>query len=367
MKTRLLTFVLLLILGLPLMAQEMSATFSPSTIYVNNFNTASFDPTDPGSQPLLTTLTIRNNSAESFVFLLKIAVKWNDIELTNATYRSKEPIAANSNFFPLTNRDLITTSSSTYFNEEGVGGISLNSVIENNEVLKSAVLAGFFPDGTVKLEVSVKKLGAATYSNPAVFSIVVRNAGTISLVSPGVPIGQIPPEISVNPVNFFWNAIMTEFNQFNLIIREFPPASPPTAGSVETMGSLFYPQMPSPVMGTSFNDFLPFVPGNYYAWKVSTGLYTESNPFTRNRANNSLDSNWFVFRYVTAEESPANQINELLAVLSSLGNPDMNTLFSQGYAPIGIVQIDGRSYSGEEAVNLIRNLIGQNIAVQIGN
>jgi hypothetical protein len=48
---------------------------------VNNFNTASFDPTDRVLSPI-DHLTIRNNSAESFCILLKIAVKWNDIELT---------------------------------------------------------------------------------------------------------------------------------------------------------------------------------------------------------------------------------------------------------------------------------------------
>lgn len=370
MKTYCLTILFILIVSLPLLAQSngLAATFSPSTVMVNSFNTASFDPTSPQSQPILTTLTIQNNTDQSFIFLMKLDVKWNGVALTNATFRSKEPIPANGIFYPLSNRDLITTTASTYFNSLGLGGISLQDVIENNPVLRRAVLAGFFPDGTVTLEIQVKPDNPeASYTTPAVFSIVVRNAGTINLVSPGVPIGEMPPVIDSNPVSFFWNSIATDFNEYYLNIREFGPQNPPTADNVETMGQHFWPQTSTTVSGGSYVGFIPFVPGNYYAWQISTQLYTETSPRLRTDNNPRLKSNWFVFRYSPQNQSPPITINELQVALSSLGNPDMDALFNGGFVPFGVVQVDGISYTGEEAINLVRSLLGRNVMVEIRN
>lgn len=370
MKTSFTMLILLLIAALPLLGQAgaMTASFNPSTVQVNSFNTASFDPTSPESQPVLTTLTIQNNTSESYIFRMKLTVKWNESTLTTAEFRSKEAIPANGIFYPLTNRDLITTSASTHFDEIGVGGITLQDVIENSSVLRRAVLAGFFPDGTVRLEVQVRPDDTSSvYGNPAVFSIIVRNAGTISLVSPGVPLGEQAPIISTNPMSFFWNAINTEFNQYYLNILEFPPNVVPTVNNVEAMGQHFWPLNPTPVTGGVYSEYIPFVPGNYYAWQISTTLYTETNPYTRERDQSSLKSNWYVFRFAPQDQAPAITINELQAALSSLGNPAIEAIFSGGFAPIGVIQSDGQSMSGEEAINLIRSLVGRNVVIDIRN
>lgn len=370
MKTLYTALILLLMASLPLLGQvnTMTASFNPSTVQVNSFNTASFDPTSPESQPILTTLTIQNNSSESYIFRMKLTVKWNETTLTNAEFRSKEAIAANGIYYPLTNRDLITTNASSHFDEIGVGGISLQDVIENSPVLRRAVLAGFFPDGTVRLEIQVRPdETTATYGAPAVFSIIVRNAGNISLVSPGVPLGEDIPVLSTNPMSFFWNAINTEFNQYYLNILEFPPNVVPTVNNVEAMGQHFWPLTPTPVTGGAYSEFIPFVPGNYYAWQISTTLYTETNPYTRERDQSNLTSAWYVFRFAPEDQSSPLTINELQAALSSLGSPAIEAIFSGGFAPIGVIQSEGQSLSGEEAINLIRSLIGRNVTIDIRN
>lgn len=369
MKRMIFTAMLVAALFLPLLAQsgDIVYSFTPQSIQVNSFNTASFDPITPQNQPILTRLAIHNNLDLPVYINLKLEIKWNQIQLTSAEYISKEQIPAGGDFPVLTNQDLITNTAGGYFNEIGSANIDFNTIVENSELLKRAVLSGFFPDGMLQIMVQCKPANTSqAYGAPAIFTINVRNAGVINLVSPGAPAGATPPDVNASPVNFFWNQVDTNFNDYYLVIREFPPNNPPVASNIENTGNLFY-SSPSGLPSPGFSEFLPFVNGNYYAWRVSTDLYTETNPAVQRAQgqNRRLTSNWFVFRYLSNEQLPGNEINELQLVLSSLGNNQLNNLFNQGYAASGILYYEGRSYSGEEAVSLVRSLLGRQLTIEI--
>ncbi|HOS07956.1 MAG TPA: hypothetical protein PKV07_06675, partial [Candidatus Cloacimonas acidaminovorans] len=241
--------------------------------------------------------------------------------------------------------------------------------IENSSTLKSAVLAGYFPDGVLKFKVWVREFSTAPWTNDPnlpydEFKIIIRNAGNITLLSPGVPIGKTPALVNGIPISFLWNSQLTDFNDYKLIIKEFPPNNPPTVNTIDRTGAVFYETPENTKENSGFADFLPFTDGNYYAWKVTTALATEYNPKKQNTGNNILSSNWYVFQFVD-EEKAAASISEFQAHLNMLQNSILLNLYTQGYVPAGIVIIDGKEFSGQEAINLIDALQGQEISVEL--
>ena len=245
--------------------------------------------------------------------------------------------------------------------QPGETGISVESVVNANSTLKSAVYAGYFPDGDLILKVSLKEKNSNLWQySGQVFIMKIRNAGVINLLSPGVAIGQNPPEVSDSPLSFLWNSLSTGFNFEAITIREFPPSNPPNTNTVANTGSLFY-QNESCYSG--FSDYLPFNPANYYAWQVSTSLATEYTVSATNSSNpKALKSNWFVFRYAN-EATGGSSIAEFQARLNNLNNNSLRNIQVEGYIPVGVIIFDGKTYTGKEALDLIDTLIGQDIEV----
>ena len=239
-----LIFIVMVIALLPVLVgaqANFSVEFDRFSINVNNFSTASFDPFAPELQPRLTTLTIRNTGTPLVKIDLKLVLEWNNILLVETIFSSKDK----QEFWTLTNRDLITNKASTFFDfKPGSEGITVQQAIEKSPTLKSAVLAGYFPDGELKFKVWVREYSETVFdNNNAVsddFTIIIRNAGNITLLSPGVPIGKTPALVSGFPLSFLWNSQLTDFNKYKLIIKEFPPGNPPSLNTVDRAGAVFY-------------------------------------------------------------------------------------------------------------------------------
>lgn len=370
--------VLLIILILPLMllAQpNLSCSFNPTMVEVNTMNTASFDPYIPQSQPILTYLTIGNNG-DSGRLDLRVKVLWNERFLIGSIYQSIDSLVTNG-VISLTNRDLITNQSSQYFEQKpGSPSISVSGAISENSLFGDAVLAGYFPDGDLQIKVAVRPYEESLWDfdtpvpGEQLFTIRIRNAGEIKLVSPGVPLGTPPPSLSQNPLSFFWNAPETgmSINTPILTIREFPPAMLPNINNVETTGNLFYQTPAGTTALNGFSEYLPFTSGNYYAWKISKSLADEYNPQPPPRRSTSglqsLSADWYIFRYVSGSESDPG-ISEFQARLNMLNNNKLINLYTEGYVPVGVIFFEGRSYSGQDALNLIDTLVGQDIDVQL--
>jgi hypothetical protein len=372
-----LTSIILLFLTLPLMilAQTVSCNFNPQTVEVNSMNTASFDPFVPLNQPILTRLSVNNLGGESRIDL-RVLVLWNNRFLIGSVFQSINPVPT-MEIITLTNRDLITNQSSQYFEQKpGSPSISVSDAINANALFGDAVLSGYFPDGDLQIKVAVRPYEDTPWeldtpdTTEQTFTIRIRNAGSITLVSPGVPLGQTPPTLSQNPIGFFWNAPETgmSLNRPILTIREYSPIVMPNSDNVELTGNLFY-ETPTGVSAVNgFSEFLPFTSGNYYAWKVSKALANEYNPQMPSGKNltgdNTLSSEWFIFRY-TSETETDNTISEFQARLNMLNNNRLLSLYSEGYIPLGVILFEGRTYSGQDALNLIDVLLGQDIEVEL--
>ncbi len=364
-----LIFIVMVIALLPVLVgaqANFSVEFDPSSIKVNNFSTASFDPFMPELQPVLTTLTISNTGTALVKIDLKLVLEWNNILLVETIFSSKDSLK----FWTLTNRDLITNEASTFFDFKYPNtNITVKDAIEKSPTLKSAVLAGYFPDGELKFKVWVREYSDTPWTNNIdlpdnEFTIKIRNAGNITLLSPGVPIGKTPALVSGFPLSFLWNSQLTDFNKYKLIIKEFPPGNPPSLNTVDRTGAVFYETPDGENENIGFAEFLPFTGGNYYTWKVTTALATEYNLIKQKTGNDNLSSNWYVFQFVD-EESASTSISEFQTHLNMLQNNTLLNLYTEGYVPTGIVIIEDTAYSGQDAIELIDALQGQEISVEL--
>ncbi len=367
--------LLLVLLLLPLMGwAALSASFSPTSVEVNNMNTISFDPSDPNAQPMLTHLTVSGIPIEGLD--LKVGVYWNAPQgagfetgkLVVADFESRPNTSFPGGTVIFTNQELISDVGHPDFQNKGDSEISVSDVINANPTLKNAVLAGYFPDGNLELRIWVRPKSESTWDVPgnvdAQFFIKIRNAGAINLLTPGVAAGQNPPQISERPVSFQWNAVSTGFNKSALVIKEYPANNPPSLNSIENTGNLFYQ---NDDVESGFADFLAFNPGNYYAWQVSTKLWNEFDYHsTRSQDNNlNLKSNWFVFRFVNESQNTSQAAADMQAQLNMLNNTTLRNLISQGYNPVGTVIYEGRTYTGQDALDLLSGLVGKELQIQL--
>ena len=364
--------LLLMLSGLCALHPDIWAWFTPQTISVNSFKTASFDPTTPWNQPILTSLLITNTSDSAFRFYLKLEIGWSGVSepLVTAIYISEEAIPAHGQFAPLTNQDLITNQASTLFNRVGSIDFSLDEITSSSPVLREAVLAGYFPDGELSLRVMVQPEsdGHENWSGASVeiFTIRVASAGAISLISPGAPAGSSPPAVDQNPVNFLWNSIDTEINLYRLTIREYPQNLPPEINSLVNTGTVFFDNY---VYDNQFAEFLTFTPGNHYAWRISTNRWTELDPLVhpgpwRDDDPGLITSGWNIFQY-TMFESGEDPVHQISAMLNSLKEDKLEAIFNEGFRPTGEIIWNGRSYSGQSAIDLIGQLQGQRAVITV--
>lgn len=355
---RISTLIFLICIAVVGLNAKIDLSFSPSQIRVNELKTLSFDPIKPQTQPLLTTLTMTNKGVADKV-QLEIMLSWNGEYILNegeARFISKEPLAKGASFV-LTNRDLISQEGNPSFDKDGDFNLDIIEILSNLSNLKDAVLAGSFPDGVLVMEVKAKpELGSEKEWQRKSFSITVRNLNSITLLSPGKPIGQPASKISDLPATFFWQVQKTDFNKKEyLVLYELPANRTPNSTNITTVGrKVFEGEAES-----GFNQFLPFNDGYIYAWQVYIPLYDIYNPdadYKRNNDQNILRSNWFIFQYDANREN-AEAIDEFQAALNLLNNKVIEGARNLGYTPLGEVILNGRTFRGTEAIDIIMELL----------
>ncbi len=371
MKISSLVFLALILLPVMGFAQGFTANFIPSQITVNTMSITSFDPDDPASQPLLSTLTVNYPGSPKPRLDIKVRVVWNDIKLAEADFESS--IAVNPEImYPVifSSRQLISNEGHPDFLQKpGSADISVSDIIESS-TFGDAVLGGYFPDGNLEIRIWVREYSSASWTEPETslgddrFIIQIRNAGSINLLSPGVAIGQNPPTVSGAPLSFLWNALNTGFNDFELTIREYPQSQIPNVNNVESTGYLLYQTPAGSGVNSGFADYLAYSPGKYYAWRVKTKLYTEFNPGRARATSPYLTSDWYVFQYVD-ESNVRSGVSELQAMLNMLNNNELRNVYNSGYNTVGTIIFEGRTYSGQDALDLVESLMGKEIQVRL--
>lgn len=369
---RLTILLMLSMIPMQVLGTSFTGTFMPASIQLNELSAATFDPENTEGQPLLTTLTIHNTGSTDQVVYLRIRITWNDKQIVDTYFESREAINADERIY-LSNVDLFTTNSNQYFHKISGGNTTLQGIMNVDPTLKQALLSGYFPDGTIKADISLRAKNEANYQHASTFTIKVHNTGAVTLFSPGQPIGNNPPQVSTKPVSFMWNTVNTGFNKAWLTIKEFPQTLPPTQGSVEITGSVFYEtqnetEAQELINNFMFSDYLAFNDGCYYAWQITLDRFSENNPHSPSRRPNdssSIKSDWHVFQYVT-DGGVVGNMSELKALLMSLDNRFVNTLISAGFDPVGNVILNGRNYSGHEAIRVLQEVMLRDIDIREG-
>ncbi len=370
---KLLILLMISMIPMQVLGNNFSGTFMPDNILLNELSSATFDPENAEGQPHLTTFTIQNISSKEHTLGMKIELSWNGKKMPVTEFQSRRPIAPSERLF-LTNVDLFTNASSANFVRVS-GKITFDDIMKIDPTLKQALLSGYFPDGVIRADISLRSVTSGPYEPPSTFTITVKNTGTITLLSPGQKLGSTPPQVSMKPVSFAWNAVNTGFNKAWITIKEFPQTVPPTQNSVALTGSLFY-ETPDEMAAQDlinnfmFAEYLPFNDGSYYAWQITLDRFTEDNPklppSRRPDSASSLKSDWYVFQYVT-DGGIVGNMSELKALLMSLDNADINTLIAAGFDPAGNVILNGRNYSGHEAIRVLQEIITKDIDITVGN
>jgi len=364
--------LLLFLLLLPFagLFAQFTASFNPGSIQVNTMSITSFDPNDPESQPLLTALTVNYNGAIKPRMDIKVRVVWNNQTLAEADFQSQDSVNPQT-MYPevFTSRQLISNDGHPDFEKKPFSPDISFEEIADSPTFGDAVLSGYFPDGKLEFRIWVRPYSTAPWDEPssndvsATYTINIRNAGTITLLSPGAQIGQTPTQISNSPVSFLWNNVDTGFNNYSIEVKEFAESNPPTINTVASTGTLIY-QGSNAQSGDA--PYIPFTVGRYYAWQVSTDLSNEFNPHRTTARTPVLKSNWFVFKYVN--EGDASQgISELQAQLNLLNNSELRSIYNAGFNTVGTVIFEGRTYSGQDAIDLVESLSGKEIQVQLKN
>lgn len=346
----------------------VTAVFNPGALHLNHLSTFTFDPVSPGEQPILTQLTI-TNQGPSQKLKLQTVLRWNSqvlIQPAQAVFITKEPLATGHSIM-LTNRHLISESSSSELETEGNLQIDIIRVMKNCPTLKNAILSGYFPDGEIQLEVSVKAEDSPTWEDTKIFTIRIRNAGAIYPISPGKAMGQEPSIVENIPVSFLWNALNTGFNEQQIVIKEFPPNSPPSFSTVAQTGVDVYRTPEGTHDASGFSDYIPFSDKYYYAWRVYTPIYDQTNLHELDKTpsqSNFLASEWFVFRYL-ADDVNAPDPNDVWAMLMRLGDLDVINILNTGHVPTGEVIFEGRRYTGKDAMDILDSLMGRDFSAEL--
>jgi len=341
------------------MLAQITIQLSPPSIFVNRLNTGSFDPVNPLNQPILTHVTFTNIGTESTKYNVQVIINWNELQVVNVNFNSiSHLLPGNSVIY--TNRDLITNSASAAF-EAPDGDMDITTIMNRSPVLRDALQAGYFPDGSLKFKIVTTPFNKQNLKEDATFVITIKNINAIFLTYPGRSIGLTPPEIDLTPVSFLWNTINTPSNTFKLKIKEFVPGIPPTINSVNTGGRVISNE---DVTNNIFTEFVPFKNKHYYAWQVSTGLINETN-FNNTNIVNPLVSDWYVFRYIAERGQSSNSSQQMQIILNMLNDPQIQNLLALGFELTGMVIFEGRVYTGQEALDLINSLIGKDLEIEV--
>jgi hypothetical protein len=307
---------------------------------------------------MIFTLNIQNSPPVGYYMNMKL--DWNGVNLFDTYLQAKivqEQIT-------VTNQNLFVTNGSIYFRTPEPN-INLSSIFDNNEDFKNIILnTGRFPDGIYlfTLRAVNDPQEQILISNVETFSLEIRNANAIYLLSPGVQLGGMIPTINNLPINFLWNSNLIGINNivpglgtFTLTIREFDQVGDIQLDNIDN-GQVF--RQITDLIGSNYSEFIPFESGKYYAWQISTPLADPSitNPLDQP----TLQSPWIVFKYVV-EGSAAGTTpeDEIVIILTNLNDPQVNGTLNDEFKPTGNVYVDDQLFSGMGALQQLQRLSGK--------
>lgn len=333
------------------------------TGFFNSIKAASIDVDNPNMQPIIFNMYINTVGSQSFASAnIFFSLTWNGIVIIDNTHRCPlKPTALQM----LTNGQTITVSNRDLISENGnplIGAsepsMSLSELLSNSNFDTAIRNTGLFPDGNYQFTMQIKDNNDNNLSNESSFVMSVQNINNINLITPGVPVGSEIPSISSRPLLFSWisNITNANANPFSLEIREYSQLSTIDFSNLGNSGSSFFStnNLTSPL----FNQNLPFMDNNYYAWRVKVPLITDQSEFGQ---SNFVESQWYIFKFGSASSNPIpNPYLDLLNAIQNIQNPTLVQYLGQGYLPTGKIKLNGNSISPAQAISLLPQIINSN-------
>ncbi|MCK6557562.1 hypothetical protein HUU39_14250 [candidate division KSB1 bacterium] len=227
-----------------------------------------------------------------------------------------------------------------------------------DNIIDNVLRTGRLPNGRYFLSVTISEMGSAgdpteKFEERELF---VSSLPSLDLVAPGMPAGELEcPVVFTNLPQFKWDS---EADVFVLTVCELLPTNsgpedvmqnPPRLRLRLQRNLHFFgsPTLQYPSEG------LPLQEGRTYYWQVNALVPTQTGEL-------ELPGQIWCFRISTFGGSENELLlQQLLALLQSLGLQDVNQLFEaggplEGYLPSGTVMLNGRRIDLNELITQLR-------------
>lgn len=310
--------VLILTISLGLLAQtELTINITPHSSTYNVLYPVNFNPDEPSLQPNLFMVTINGDVPTNAILYCKMT--WNE-EVAEITLN---PLGQ----FPtvLSSSDIINSAPSGFTIEQ-----TFDAFLENIEDI--IIDTGRMPDGNYVFEIGIYENDqyGTLISNLETAVVVIRSPISISLITPGNPIGLGVSNISEQYPNFIW---YSNLGEYKIKIYELDRGYE----TVEEIEMLEPHYMESEIMGTSFS-YPPSAPefefNKTYAWQISART---SSP---NISSESVyKSTMYLFRLSNSSSEEMN-LQILINFLNQLdidGVGEVISLLEAGYTIDNII------------------------------
>ena len=342
--------ILFLLIVINLTAQvniEIITPISHNVTY-NLFYPAYFDPDHPELQPNLFRMELTTDVGSDFIILC--VMEYRDYAPAQATLT---PIIEDFGGVHITNSDIITNVDGPYFTVEN----NFDDFLEDiGDIIEGT---GRLPDGTYVFTISAYAEGSNDPCDQEVLTLTIISPISISLITPGNPVGLGPAPISDNYPNFIWFSNLTDYTiKLFEIDGEYT-----TPEEIELLDPYFEDRcnITSYLYPTDAPDLII---GRTYAWQVSADVLT---PIGEQGRYKSILYSFLVS--TNQEEEMNNQI--LINFLTQLNIEELDeliALINNGYN-IKNIFWQGTTISMDELNDILEQiangeLIIKNVSVQ---
>ncbi|MCD4795625.1 MAG: hypothetical protein K8R49_00420 [Candidatus Cloacimonetes bacterium] len=298
---------------------QVDLTISPERLTYNVFYPANFNPEEPENQPVLFTINFDVTGVlEDYV--IHCDMSWRDY----SAYATLTPDDPNQLPSFLTNQDIIRDDEANGFQVDE----SFSEFLENIEDL--ILDTGRLPDGNYIFVIAVYSAGHGgeddhLLSNKVTFVLTIQSPITISLITPGNPIGLGPATIADQYPNFVWFSNLADYT---IKIYELD-GEYQSAEEIEQQIEPFFEE--NNYSSTSF-PYPPTAPdfqkSIVYAWQVSSDLNTPMGSAEKHKS--------VMYLFMVSTEEQEDQDNQMLInflrQLNIEGIQELITLIESGYS-----------------------------------
>ncbi len=334
---------LIIATSINLFAQHVfNLSVTPTQRTYNVLYPANFNPDEPDLQPDLFTLTITitGDISPNIAVVLYCKMTWED-ESAEITLTPKGQFPAS-----LMSSDIINSSPTGFTTIQ-----TFEDFLVNIEDL--IFDTGRMPDGNYVIDIGIYKEGhegdpSYLYSNPATAVITIRSPISISLITPGSPIGLGVTNISEQYPNFIWFSNLTDYTLKIFELDEMYE----TIDDIEMLEPHF---VETDIGGTSFSyppSAPEFVYNKTYAWRVSAKVVS---PIVASESEYKSTMYSFKLSDTATEELGLQILLNFLNQLDLEGVDEVIKLLESGYTLDNLIW-KGREIPVEDLMEILEKI-----------